>query len=296
MQQKIRPGPVVNDALRLAAAQLQAAGVEQALRDARLLLMAATGRSVEDLIRDPSTELSAAQQACFAAMLARRGAREPVSRILGRREFWSMEFAISPDTLDPRADSETLISAALGLIADRNGRLRILDIGAGSGCLLLALLSELPGARGVGVDVSQAALDVARANAERHALGGRAQFVACDVRTKGWARQAGAPFDLVIANPPYIPDAEIAALAPEVSWFDPRIALSGGADGLDFYRMITISLPELLGPGGSAVLEAGHGQAQAIQGLLRDAGLAVQDARHDLGGVARAIIGRMETR
>ncbi|MCK9993408.1 MAG: release factor glutamine methyltransferase [Alphaproteobacteria bacterium] len=288
--------PSIDEALRDAAAQLQAGGVAQALLDARLLLMAATGLSQEDIIRDPSTELSAQQQACFAEMLARRQAREPVSRILGRREFWSMEFAISPDTLDPRADSETLISAALGLIADRNGRLRILDIGAGSGCLLLALLSELPGARGIGVDVSQAALDVARANAERHALTERAQFVACDVRAKGWARQAGAPFDLVIANPPYIPDAEIAALVPEVSRFDPRTALSGGADGLDFYRMITISLPELLRPGGSAVLEAGHGQALAIQGFLLDAGLAVQDARHDLGGVARAIIGRMETR
>lgn len=294
MLQKIQPMPAIGDALRIAATQLQAAGVAQARLDARLLLMAAADLSHEDVIRDPDAAMRPEQAQTFAAMIARRVAREPVSRILGRREFWSLEFEITPDTLDPRPDSETLISAALGLIGDRNRPLHILDIGTGSGCLVLALLSELPHARGAGIDISQGALDVAQRNARRLGFSGRAQFICCDVRSANWMQQAGSPFDIVIANPPYIENAVISGLAPEVTLFDPYAALAGGEDGLDFYRMITTSLVHILCPDGLVVFEAGAGQAEAVRMLLHKAGLVTLDTHTDLGSVARAVTGRFE--
>lgn len=286
--------PAVSHALRTAAARLRVNGVDQAQLDARLLLLAVTGLSNEDIIRDPDTELSPEHVDAYEAMILRRAAREPVSRIIGRRAFWSLDFEITPETLDPRPDSETLISAVLPMIKDRGRVLRILDIGAGSGCLLLALLSELPGAYGTGLDISPGALDVARRNAMLLGLSGRAQFVFCDVRSPDWERLAGGPFDIVIANPPYIRNDAIAALAPEVTLFDPHVALAGGEDGLDFYRMITISLAQLLCPGGLVIFEAGAGQATDVQMLLRKAGLTALDAHYDLGGVARAVMGRLE--
>jgi len=288
--------PAIDGALRMAAARLQAVGVEQARLDARLLLSAATGLSLEAMIREPDAELPQVQAEKFTAMIARRLAREPVSRILGRREFWSLEFEITPDTLDPRADSETLISAAMELIEDRARPLRILDIGTGSGCLLLALLSELPRAQGLGIDISTGALDVARGNALRLGLSERAQFALCDVRHPGWTAQLVRPFDLVISNPPYIENAVIAGLAPEVSCFDPFGALAGGADGLDFYRIITISLADLLTPGGWAILETGAGQAGDVQRLFSKAGIDRQHRYRDLGGLERAVAGRFGPR
>ncbi len=287
--------PTIRETLRMATAQLQAAGVTQARLDARLLLSAATGLSHEDLIRDPNADLSPAHAATYAAMIARRAAHEPVSRILGRREFWSMDFEITPDTLDPRADSETLIGAALGLIENRNHPLRILDIGTGSGCLLLALLSELPRAYGTGIDISTGALDVAQRNARRLGFSERAQFICCDVRSAGWIQHIGGPFDIVISNPPYIEDAVIPQLAPDVRLFDPLIALAGGTDGLDFYRMITISLANLLLPDGLLIVEVGPGQAEAVKNLLCRAGLTARHAHEDLAGNARAVTGRYST-
>ncbi len=288
--------PAAAQALRDAAAKLKAAGVEQAVADARLLLAAASGRRIEDIIREPDAELSAQHMAAYVAMVARRTAREPVSRILGRREFWGLEFEITAGTLDPRADSETLISAALAEIKQRNRPMRILDIGTGSGCLLLALLSEFPHAAGTGVDISQEALDVARRNAGRLGFSGRAQFIRCDVRNAGWAGRMGGPFDLVIANPPYIENDAIAALAPEVARFDPYEALAGGADGLEFYRIITISVADLLYPGALVIVETGAGQAEAVRNMLRRAGLAALRLHHDVGGIARAVAGRCEVK
>ncbi|MEQ1889716.1 MAG: peptide chain release factor N(5)-glutamine methyltransferase [Alphaproteobacteria bacterium] len=288
--------PAIHEALRAGAAQLRAAGVEQAVLDARLLLMAAAGMTAEAVIRNPDAELSSGQTAAYAEMISRRVAREPVSRILGRREFWSLDFEITPATLDPRPDSETLISAALDAVRDRERPLRILDIGTGSGCLLLALLSEFPCARGTGIDISNGALDVARRNAAHLGFSQRARFIQCDVQNGGWSSQAGGPFDMVVSNPPYIEDAALAGLAPEVIGFDPYQALAGGVDGLNFYRIITISLAQLLSPDGLVILETGAGQAGAVQIMLRQAGLAVLDTRHDLGGVARAVAGRLEAR
>ncbi len=294
MLQKIQPMPANGDALRTGAAQLQAAGVAQARLDARLLFSAATGLSHEDIIRDPDAALCPEHAAAYAAMIARRVAREPVSRILGRREFWSLDFEITPDTLDPRADSETLIRAALELIEDHNRPLRILDIGTGSGCLLLALLSELPRAQGAGIDISQGALEVAHLNAVRLGFSERARFIACDVRSTNWMHHIGGPFDIIISNPPYIENTVITGLAPEVALFDPYAALAGGEDGLDFYRMITTSLIHILCPDGLVVFEAGAGQADAVRALLHKAGLVTLDTHPDLGGVARAVTGRFE--
>ncbi|MSP42236.1 MAG: peptide chain release factor N(5)-glutamine methyltransferase [Alphaproteobacteria bacterium] len=285
--------PRLGDILDSGAARLLAAGVEQPRRDARLLLMAAAGLSAEELIRRPDAPADPVQMTRYMEMITRRQSREPVSRILGRREFWSLEFAITPDTLDPRPDSETLISAALDHVEDRSRAYNILDIGTGSGCLLLALLSELPMARGTGIDISEGALDTARANAQRLGFSRRSNFVNCDICRPRWAQRIGGPYDIVIANPPYISTASLAVLAPEVTRFDPMAALSGGEDGLDFYRIITISLVGLLVSGGLAIIEAGSGQAEAVQTLLTQAGLTELATRQDLGSIPRAITGRM---
>lgn len=283
----------VSAAIRQAGARLRAAGVEQGMLDARLLLTAATGLPVEDIVRMPEAELPSSQAAVFEQMIARRAAREPVSRILGRREFWSLPFEISSDTLDPRPDSETLVSAVCDLIADPGAPLRILDIGTGSGCLLLSVLTELPRAQGVGIDVCSDALKIAARNAQSLGLAARVQWTQVDLRSADWESSVPAAFDIIVANPPYIKDDSIRDLAPEVTRFDPIIALAGGKDGLDFYRMITISLSQLLNPGGMAVLEVGAGQSEAVEDLVRLAGLAVLPARRDLGGVARAVIAQM---
>lgn len=259
--------------------------------DARLLLCAVTGRGIEEIIRDPDAGLSPEHAQAYAAMIARRVAREPVSRILGRREFWSLEFEITPDTLDPRADSETLIVVALELIRDRTRPLRILDLGTGSGCLLLALLSEFSNATGVGADISQAALKVARNNAARLGFGARARFIRCDLRNPDWPRIIGGQFDLLIANPPYITNDERASLMPEVSLYDPCAALAGGEDGLDFYRLITISMKQMLARESHVIFEAGQGQAARIGPLLGAAGLTVLSPSCDLAGVERAVTG-----
>lgn len=285
--------PVIAEALRQAAGRLRMADVAAPALDARLLLAAATGLRAGDLICKPDTLLLPGQAIAFESMIKRRIAREPVSRILGRREFWSLEFDINADTLDPRADSETLIGAALDLIKDRLRPLRILDLGTGSGCLLLALLSEFPNASGIGADISPGALDVARANAARLGFASRAQFIECDLRAADWPLRVGGLFDLLIANPPYIPDAQIAALAPEVARHDPRLALAGGDDGLDFYRLITISMRRVLAAGGVVILEAGQGQSPGIAAQLRAQHVETPLVYCDLSGIERAVVGRI---
>ena len=220
----------------------------------------------------------------FFDLVARRADGEPVARILGRREFWGLPFALAPATLEPRPDTETVVEAALGLVRGAGGAASILDLGTGSGCLLLALLSELPDAAGVGVDRSPAAAAAARRNARSLGLGDRARFVAGD-----WAEAISGRFDLVVSNPPYIATEHIEALAPEVRRHDPALALDGGADGLDAYRAIVADLPRLLAPSGVAVLELGAGQRDAVAGLARAAGLVVIGSNPDLAGTPRAL-------
>jgi release factor glutamine methyltransferase len=266
------------------AARLAAAGVPDAAADARILAQAAFGLDRAGLLAARDSRPDAAAIERYGALTARRAAREPVSRILGRREFWSLDFALSPATLDPRPDSETLVEAALAGLPDRQEGLLILDLGTGSGCLLLALLSALPAARGLGIDRSVEALATARENARRLGLAGRAAFAATD-----WAAGLAGRFDLVVANPPYVTAAEMAALAPEVAGFDPHAALDGGADGLDAYRAIAPALPGLLGESGRALLEIAPDQWVAVSGLLEGSGLRPAIVHFDLAGRARCL-------
>jgi len=269
------------------AARLAEAGIERSQAEARLLLEAAAGLSRATVIGFPERTIGAAELTAFERMMARRCRHEPASRILGRREFWSLSFAVTPATLDPRPDSETLVGAVLGEIGDRAQPLSIIDLGTGTGCLLLALLSELPQATGIGIDLSREAIEVAQHNAMALGLASRATFIRDD-----WARNVDEPFDVVISNPPYIESAAIAALAPEVERYDPRTALDGGADGLDAYRALLPQAKRLLKPSGLVALEIGQGQGPAIRDLAREAGLGESGNASDLAGIERCLLFR----
>lgn len=275
----------IGELLATAAGELTAAGVEQPRLDARLLLAAALDVAPQRVTLDPACPVSHEVAARFRALLKRRRSREPVARILGRREFWSLPFAISPATLDPRPDSESLVEAALLRIEDRAASLQVLDLGTGSGCLLLALLHSLPNAQGLGVDCDPAALAVAAANADSLGLARRARFAAGD-----WAAALAGAWDVIVVNPPYIPTAEIGRLEPEVASFDPRTALDGGTDGLESYRRIAEELPRLLARGCFAVVELGAGQGAAVAAILKGAGLDIYGAAPDLGGRERCLL------
>ncbi len=275
-------------ALAAAAARLAAAGVEDPRRDARLLIAAAIEAGPERLIAEPERVLDGAETARIEASIARRAAREPVSRILGRRGFWSLEFEITPDTLDPRPDSETLVAAVLARLGAQGlvgAPLSVLDLGTGSGCLLLALLSELPAARGLGLDISAAALDVARRNARNLGLSHRARFAAGD-----WGAGLDGSWQLIVSNPPYITEDEIGDLAPEVARYDPRLALAAGSDGLDAYRKLLPWAACLLARGGVLALEVGCGQQDAVTALVVASGLTPLGRTRDLGGIERCLL------
>lgn len=275
-------------AVRAVAARLAAAGVETPRLDARLLVAEVLGLGREAMLAQHDRLLGIAEQARIAALAERRAGREPVSRILGRREFWSLSFAVTPAVLDPRPDSETLVEAALAcLVADRPAR--VLDLGTGSGCLLLSVLHERPLATGVGIDLMPQAVAVAAGNARALGLAARASF-----RQGDWGAGLDERFDLVLCNPPYVAEAERRILAPEVVEFDPAAALFAGPDGLDAYGRLAPALPGLLHPGAVAILELGQGQAAAVEALLAAAGLEVVDCRRDLGGIARALVARLK--
>ncbi len=275
----------VAQALDGATERLRAAGVEAARGDARLLLAHALGVGPEAIIGYPERPLSRDEGARFGRMTARRAAREPVSRILGRREFWSLEMKITPATLDPRPDSECLVGAVLARIAEPSAAIRILDLGTGCGCLLLALLSELPRARGLGIDMDLEALAAARDNARGLGLSARAAFAKSD-----WGRDLIGSWQLIVSNPPYIKDSAIADLTPEVARYDPPRALSGGEDGLEAYRQLAPQISRLLAADGMAALEVGRGQADAVERLLGEAGLGTLDRTRDLAGIERCLV------
>ena len=264
-------GLTVREAQVLAAETLVPTEGEGAASDARRLLVFALGCEALELIREPGRRLGEAEAIKFAGVLERRRGGEPVSRIVGMRGFYGRDFAITPATLDPRPDSETLITAALSLTWSkwpRGAGLDILDIGTGSGCLLLTLLAELPEARGVAVDPSVDALAVARANAQRLQVADRVSWV--EGRIDAVAGGLGQRFSLMISNPPYIPAGEIAGLQRDVRAFDPVLALDGGADGLHIYREIAGVLGLLMVPGW-VLFEVGDGQAVDVLGIVRDA-------------------------
>jgi release factor glutamine methyltransferase len=247
-------------------------------------------------LRRPPVSANSVQTSCaetgrarYDALLDRRAAREPLALITGRREFWSLDLAVSAATLIPRPDSETLIEAALAAIPDRARVRRILDLGTGTGCLLLAALSEFPPAFGVGTDRTAAATSLARHNAAMLGMADRAAFVCTD-----WGDALVGGFDLIVSNPPYIRTGDLAALMPEVARHEPAAALDGGPDGLDAYRRILPELPRLLASGGVAVLELGVDQNEAVTGLARVAGFA-STTRADLAGIPRALLLRAES-
>jgi release factor glutamine methyltransferase len=271
-------------ALAEGAARLAAAGVEAPAADARILAGHVLGTDRGGLLAAAGEEAGPAALAAFGRLVERRAAREPVSRILGVREFWSLPFRLNAATLDPRPDSEAVVATALTRLPDRAAPWRLLDLGTGTGCLLLALLSELPAAFGVGVDLAPAAVAAARENARALGLAGRAAFL-CG----SWGEALTGGFDLVVANPPYVAEGEAGALAPEVRLHDPALALYAGTAGLAAIAALAAGLGRLLGPGGRAVIEVGAGQAAAAEGLLRAGGLAPSGRGRDLAGIERCV-------
>lgn len=284
---------LIGAALRRATAKLRRAGIEDAGNDARRLLGWVLGLSAAELLSRPERPLSRAESQRFDQCVARRRDHEPVARIIGARDFYGRSFAVSPATLDPRPDSETLIEAALECAGREGWRarpLRLLDVGTGSGCLLLTLLAELPNAVGVGTDVSEAALDVARNNAQRLGLAGRVEW-----RVHDALEGVEGPFDMLVCNPPYVRSSDIGQLAPEVSRFDPRLALDGGDDGLHFFRRLFRRV-SIVVPDGWIVLEVGYDQADAVAGLLGSAipalGPGAIEIRRDVTGTRRCVATR----
>ena len=277
----------IGAALTEGTARLNAAGIDSARLDARLLLAAATGRTVEQIVARPEYALSASESEAYASLMTRRARREPVSQLLGRREFWSLDFVTTRDTLTPRPDTETVVEAALRLFPDRGARLRVLDLGTGTGCLVVALLTEFPAASGIGTDASPAAAAIAAHNVAMHGLAERGRIV-----VGNWDDALEGDFDLIVSNPPYVPTAELSRLEPEVALYEPHTALDGGADGLDAYRDLAPRLARRLTRGGFALLELGAGQADNVASIGTAAGLQVHGRACDLAGRERCIVVR----
>lgn len=279
------PAGTIGFFLCQAGQRLRGAAIEAPRLEARRLLAHVLNKSEEALLRDPRAPVPTEKAQQFAALLARRVAHEPFAYLTGRVGFWTLDLEVSPATLIPRADSESLVEAALEACTDKRAPLSLLDLGTGTGALLLAVLSELPAASGVGVDLKPEAAALAARNATRLGLADRARFLAGD-----WAAALAGRFDLILCNPPYIESAAIAGLMPEVARHEPASALDGGADGLDAYRRIIADLLRLLVPRGVAVLELGAGQQAAVAALAKVAGLTPEACRADLGGVPRALV------
>jgi release factor glutamine methyltransferase len=288
-------GQTVETARRALAARFKSAATDSAELDARILTGHALGLDLTGMISAAQRQLTPDESARLEEFARRRLAGEPVARILGEKEFWGLPLQLSSATLVPRPDTETVVELALELLragGNLDRRLRIADLGTGSGAILLALLSELPAAQGFGTDISQAALQTARANAARAGLSDRATFIRCD-----YASGLAGPFDLIVSNPPYIRTADIDGLAVDIRKYDPPAALDGGADGLDAYRALIPQAAGLLAPGAALVVEAGEGQSAQIQALMTAAGLMpVIAPKADLAGIPRAVAGHKMAR
>jgi len=283
----LKDGASVSEALQIIAQTFRAAGIDDADVDARVLAGHALHLDRARLVSQSDRVLEAREVNAISGLAARRLKREPVSRILGRKEFWSLALAITSDVLVPRPETETVVEGALDFVV-RNGlrmeKLRILDIGTGSGALLVALLNELPNATGIGTDISRAALEAAQINVAQFGFESRSSLIACDM-----AAGVQGQFDLVVSNPPYIARGQIASLAPEVRDYDPMMALDGGGDGLTAYRSISADAKRILAQGGRLFVEIGAGQEPAVRELFTNAGLVVGIARNDLAGTPRVL-------
>ena len=273
--------------LAVAAKRLRTAGIPSPRREARLLLAHALHVSPDHVVSGDLRPACTEALDRYETAVARRTAREPLAYIVGSREFWSLNFAIAPGILVPRPESETLVEEALRRLPVRDAPLRALDLGTGSGCLLLAFLSEKPRAFGLGVDNSQIAVVTARRNAGSLGLADRAKFIRGD-----WADGISGAFDPIFVNPPYLATSELPLLEPEVARYEPRTALDGGHDGLSAYRRILPSLALCLAPDGIAFLEIGQGQAKAVENLLAEAKLGMDGTVCDLAGIPRCVVVR----
>ncbi len=263
---------------------LAQAGFETAALDARLLLLTALDISATNLVIHPDMPLTPEQEQTLAEFTRRRLAHEPVARIVGEREFWGLPFRLSPDTLVPRPDTETVVATVLEMLPDRQAPLRIVDFGTGSGCILVALLHELPQATGLGIDLSEGALRTARENARANGVGERSRFAA-----SRWAAALSGSFDLIVSNPPYIASSVIPTLDEEVRGHDPLLALDGGQDGLEPYRILLGEARRLLVPGGLLAVEIGYDQEEALRSLAAEKGLEILNVAHDLSGHPRCV-------
>lgn len=279
------PGSL-SDLLAEVRLRLAAAGIPEAASDARHLVSGLLGLGSAELLTRPERPIGAEEWDRVRAALERRINREPVHRILGRREFYGLELALSAETLEPRPDTEILVDVALPYLRQKPGA-RFVDFGTGTGAIALALLSECPDCTGVGVDLSEDALATARANAESLGLADRFTAV-----KSNWSADIHETFDLVVSNPPYIATADIAALQPEVRIFDPLLALDGGSDGLDAYRSLATESTALLAPEGVIVLEIGFDQKDSVTALFEAAGFQRISATRDLGGQGRVLVFR----
>ncbi|MGJ5011438.1 peptide chain release factor N(5)-glutamine methyltransferase [Bradyrhizobium oligotrophicum] len=293
---EIIAGANIDSARRAVAARFAAAGLDSPELDARLLLGHALQLDLTGLVMHGQRQLSHEDAQRLEALVQRRLVGEPVARLLGAKEFWGLPLQLSADTLVPRPDTETVVELALEHLAAGGALtrpLRIADLGTGSGAILLALLSELPRAHGVGTDISVGALATARDNARALGLADRAGFVACS-----YAAALSAGFDLIVSNPPYIPSSEISELDIEVRTHDPLRALDGGQDGLDAYRALIPQAAALLRPGGAVIVEVGLGQSDGVAALMARAGLAADSStiRADLAGIPRTVMGLKKLR
>jgi release factor glutamine methyltransferase len=278
-------GQTIDGARRALTARFNAANIDSAELDARTLVSAVLNLDLTGLIASSSRTVTVREADRLEKYAGRRLAGEPVARIVGAKEFWGLPLKLSAATLVPRPDTETVVERADGA---QDRALRVADLGTGSGAILLALLSELPNAQGIGTDISADALNTAKANAAHLNLTDRASFIRCD-----YATGLSGTFDLIVSNPPYIRSSDIAGLAVEVREHDPHLALDGGPDGLSAYRTLIPQSAVLLAPGGALVVEAGQGQSGAIETLMTAAALTVDSRpKTDLAGVFRAITGR----
>ena len=275
----------ISRALDITITGFKSVNIDTAYLDARLLLCAATGLSELALITQPERKLSLYEAKSLSEMVLRRMASEPVSQILGYKEFWSLKFEVTSDVLTPRPDSETVIEAIMKHIKKPTDPLRVLDLGTGSGCLLLALLSECPNAEGVGVDIEKSAALLAQRNAERLSLNHRSAFVVSD-----WGESVDSKFDIIISNPPYISTSQVKHLSPEVALYEPRCALDGGLDGLDSYRTLFPFTKSALVSGGLAFFEISYDQQAVIKTLAKAYGLGFLGFQSDIAGIARVAI------
>jgi release factor glutamine methyltransferase len=270
-----------------AGATLAGAGISEPRRRARQLLAVSLGISPTDLVIYPERALDRVETDRVRRLIGRMSRGEPLSRVLGRREFWGLDFALSDETLDPRPESETVVAAVLARVPNRDSSMTFLDMGTGTGCLLLALLSEFPAAAGFGIDISKEAAVTARRNAAALGLAARAHFLVGD-----WGRALAYPFDVIVANPPYIATPALAELPDQVSRYDPKRALNGGEDGLAAYRSIATQLAGLLAPSAIFVAEVGAGQARSVATILGRHGLSIEAIEHDLSAIERCVVAR----